>query len=70
MHRGNTETWIQARAALKSGRGLIPRHGRGGRRAAPPTGFKLAVLGRKLGGRTWHGWTADSVDHAARIGAI
>ena len=67
MHNGTIETWIQARAALKRGRGMAPRHAAPGRHAAAPGRARYAVLKRT--GGSFFGWTAGSVDHAARIGA-
>lgn len=68
-HAGIEETYIAARGAVKRGRGATPKHAAKGRHATAPTGFKLTLM--ELGViRSHHGWTLESVHHAARIGAL
>lgn len=47
-HAGNSETWIEARAAINRGKGMSPRHARGGRHARPSL-YARRALARAYG---------------------
>lgn len=63
---GKAETWIMARAAVNRGHGTMPRHARGGRRAATPGRYVSALLVIGVVAQ-WHGFTAESLTNMAAL---
>ena len=69
-HAGHNETWIEARANVRKGKGMAPKHALAGRHAMPPSLASFTGKLMRMRSQSFYGWTHASIEHAYRIGAL
>lgn len=69
-HVGHIETWIEARANVRRGKGMAPKYARAGRHAMPPSLSSFTFKLMRKRSQPFYGWTRASIEHAYRIGAL